>query len=45
MIQELYQDYLQEEVDVRRAINSDPRKRVGKEVIIRNYGEIISGEE
>ncbi len=45
LIQELYQDYLQEEVDVRRAINSDPRKRVGKEVIIRNYGEIISGEE
>ena len=45
LIQELYQDYLQEEVDVRRAINSDPKKRVGKEVIIRNYGEIISGEE
>jgi len=45
LIQELYQDYLQEEVDVRRAINYDPKKRVGKEVIIRNYGEIISGEE
>ncbi len=36
LIQELYQDYLREEVDVRRAINSDPKKRVGKEVIIRN---------
>lgn len=45
LIQELYQDYLREEVDVRRAINSDPKKRVGKEVIIRNYGEVISGEE
>ena len=45
LIQELYQDYLQEEVDVRRAINSDPKKRVGKEVIIRNYGEAITGEE
>ena len=45
LIQELYQDYLREEVDVRRAINSDPKKRVGKEVIIRNYGEAITGEE
>ena len=27
LIQELYQDYLREEVDVRRAINSDPKKR------------------
>lgn len=42
LIQELYHDFLREEVDVRRAINSDPKKRVGKEVIIRNYGEAIS---
>lgn len=39
LIRELYQDFLIEEFDVRRAINSDPRKRKGKEVIIRNYGE------
>lgn len=44
LIQELYQDYLREEVDVRRAINSDPKKRVGKELIIRNYGEAVSEE-
>ena len=31
LIQELYHDFLREEVDVRRAINSDPKKRVGKE--------------
>lgn len=42
LIQDLYHDFLREEVDVRRAINSDPKKRVGKEVIIRNYGEAIS---
>lgn len=42
LIRELYQDFLVEEVDVRRAINSDPKKRTGKEVIIRNYGEEIS---
>ncbi len=41
LIRELYHDFLKEEVDVRRAINSDPKKRVGKEVIIRNYGEAI----
>lgn len=45
LIQELYHDFLREEVDVRRAINSDPKKRVGKEVIIRNYGEAISFEK
>lgn len=45
LIQELYQGFLREEVDVRRAINSDPKKRVGKEVIIRNYGEAISCED
>ena len=44
LIRELYHDFLREEVDVRRAINSDPKKRVGKEVIIRNYGEAISFE-
>lgn len=42
LIQDLYHDFLREEVDVRRAINSDPKKRVGKEVIIRNYGEAVS---
>lgn len=42
LIRDLYHDFLREEVDVRRAINSDPKKRVGKEVIIRNYGEAIS---
>ena len=45
LIRELYHDFLREEVDVRRAINSDPKKRVGKEVIIRNYGEAISFEK
>lgn len=44
LIRELYQEFLMEEVDVRRAINSDPKKRVGKEVIIRNYGEVVSFE-
>ena len=41
LIQELYEGFLLEEIDVRRAINSDPKKRRGKEVIIRNYGEAI----
>lgn len=41
LIQELYEGFLIEEIDVRRAINSDPKKRRGKEVIIRNYGEAI----
>ena len=45
LIGEIYRDFLREEVDVRRAINSDPKKRVGKEVIIRNYGEAISYHE
>lgn len=39
LIRELYRDFLIEEIDVRRAINSDPKKRSGKEVIIRNYGK------
>jgi len=37
LIRELYAEFQIEEVDVRRAINSDPKKRTGKEVIIRNY--------
>lgn len=37
LIQELYQDFLIEEVDVRRNINSKATNRTGKEVIIRNY--------
>lgn len=41
LIRELYQDFLIEEIEVRRAINSDPEKRKGKEVIIRNYGKRI----
>lgn len=41
LIRELYEGFLIEEIDVRRAINSDPQKRRGKEVIIRNYGEAI----
>ena len=41
LIQELYEGFLIEEIDVRRAINSDPKKRRGKEVIIRNSGEAI----
>jgi DNA adenine methylase len=36
-IRELYNGYKIEEVDVRRAINSNAAKRTGKEVIIRNY--------
>ena len=30
---------------MRRAINSDPKKRTGKEVIIRNYGEAVKDAE
>lgn len=41
LIRELYQEFLIEEIEVRRAINSDPEKRKGKEVIIRNYGKRI----
>lgn len=37
LIQSLYGDFTMEEIDVRRAINSDASKRIGKEVIIRNY--------
>lgn len=37
LIRELYDGFFIEEIDVRRAINSDPKKRKGKEVIIRNY--------
>ena len=37
LIRRLYKNYHIEEVDVRRCINSDASKRVGKEVIIRNY--------
>ncbi len=37
LIRELYEGFLIEEVEVRRAINSDPKKRTGKELIIRNY--------
>ena len=41
LIRELYEGFLIEEIDVRRAINSDPKKRTGKEVIIRSYGEAL----
>ena len=44
LIRELYDGFLIEEIDVRRAINSDAKKRTGKEVIIRNYGESIKKE-
>lgn len=37
LVHELYSGYNIEEVDVRRAINSDASKRSGKEVIITNY--------
>lgn len=36
-IKDLYYDYNQEIIDVRRSINSDAKNRVGKEIIIRNY--------
>lgn len=41
LIQELYGDFLIEEIEVRRTINSDAKKRRGREVIIRNYGKAI----
>lgn len=37
MVYELYQGYSIEAIDVRRNINSDASKRVGKEVIVKNY--------
>lgn len=37
LVHELYDGYKIETVDVRRAINSDASKRVGKEVIVTNY--------
>ncbi len=37
LVYELYDGYKIEAVDVRRSINSDASKRVGKEVIITNY--------
>lgn len=36
-IRNLYKDFNIEEINVRRSINSDASKRVGKEVIITNY--------
>ncbi|UDI77509.1 Dam family site-specific DNA-(adenine-N6)-methyltransferase [Staphylococcus taiwanensis] len=37
LIRELYNDFNVKEINVRRSINSDASKRVGKEVIITNY--------
>ena len=37
LVHELYEGFTIEEVEVRRAINSDASKRSGKEVIITNY--------
>ena len=37
LIRELYQDFQIDVVPVKRLINSNPKKRVGEEVIIRNY--------
>jgi len=37
LVYELYEGFRIEAVDVRRAINSDASKRVGKEVIVTNY--------
>ncbi len=37
LVHELYEGFKIEEVDVKRNINSDASKRVGKEVIITNY--------
>ena len=34
---QLYEGFKIDEVDARRAINSDAKKRTGKEVIITNY--------
>lgn len=38
LVRELYRGFSIEAVDVRRSINRDASKRVGKEVIITNYG-------
>lgn len=40
LVHELYSGYKIESVDVRRAINSDASKRVGKEVIVTNFSRI-----
>lgn len=40
LVHELYSGYKIEPVDVRRAINSDASKRVGKEVIVTNFSRI-----
>lgn len=37
LVHEMYREFVIQEVDVRRAINSDASKRTGKEVIITNY--------
>lgn len=37
LVHRLYEGYLIESVDVKRNINSNAKKRTGKEVIIRNY--------
>lgn len=37
LVHELYAGFKIEEIDVRRNINSDAKKRVGKEVIVTNY--------
>ena len=37
LVYELYEGFKIESVDVKRAINRDASKRVGKEVIITNY--------
>ena len=37
LVHELYSGYKIEIIDVRRSINSDASKRVGKEVIITNF--------
>lgn len=37
LVHELYHDYKIEEFSVKRAINSDAKKRMGEEVIITNY--------
>lgn len=37
LVHELYEGFKIEAVDVKRSINSDASKRVGKEVIITNY--------
>lgn len=37
LIRDLYKDFKIEEVNVKRLVNSDAKKRMGKEVIITNY--------